>query len=201
MKLIDLINSIGIIILAIGAFIAARGYFLDRDSNIMSRTDLSFGNSEHFESMIYQKYSGICGLFLIMVGSVIQLIPIIFTVSGHICISSFFKIFTYVIFSTIFFLLVHYACKAIVNIRIDLIYLHDSIKMIEQHNNMDDGSKKNNDGAYRYACNRLIKITERRFKKTRKLNLDDKTKFVKQKFRKKFKKIEDSQWIDPYDIN
>ena len=74
MTIIELLNVIGILVIISGAFLGARGFFTENDFDLMNRTSLSFGNDEHFNSMIFQKYNEIFGFCFIILGSIIQLI-------------------------------------------------------------------------------------------------------------------------------
>ncbi|MGY5353522.1 hypothetical protein [Wenyingzhuangia sp. IMCC45467] len=82
MTISEILNSLGILIIIVGALLGARGFFSEKDTDLVARTQLMFGNDEHFKSMIFQKYNEIAGFFLIIFGSIVQLSTVIFNLDS-----------------------------------------------------------------------------------------------------------------------
>jgi hypothetical protein len=75
MKIIELFDILGIIVLMFGGLIGVIGNFKEKNDDIVSRTSSSFGNIEFYDSMITQKYHNILSFIFIFFGSMILLIP------------------------------------------------------------------------------------------------------------------------------
>jgi hypothetical protein len=75
MTISDLFNITGILILMFGGCFGLLGSFSEKNEDIVTRTGNSFGNIEHYKSMISQKYFNIFSFFFITFGSFLLLIP------------------------------------------------------------------------------------------------------------------------------
>ena len=77
MKIIEIFNILGIIVLMFGGLIGVIGNFNEKDKDIVQRTASGFGNIEFYDSMITQKYYNIFSFIFIFFGSMLLLIPYI----------------------------------------------------------------------------------------------------------------------------
>jgi hypothetical protein len=173
----NLVNINAVIIIGIGAFFAAKGFFREKDFFVLSRTEVRFGNFEHFETMMFQKYNEIYGFILIIVGSSVQIVTMFIKIPLVFCIN--FLIFMPSLFLGIFFFiwLSSYSLKVFVLKKIDFTFL---LHILNSYNNSRDSDYKD----------LLDKISDRRFAKTKAMTAEQKILYLNKKFRKKLEQIE-----------
>ena len=193
MDLSKLLNIIGILVVITGAYIAARGFFKEKNIEIEQRTHMSFGNEEHFKAMIFQKYNEIFGFCLIIIGSVIQLLSSIEFSNIEIEIS-IFLLYSILVASTIIFIfLVQFVLDKFISLNVDIIEFYRCIKTIEEYNGeSDERVKMSKVPSIIYARNKFNEIYNKRHKSKSTLELQNKILHITEKFHAKFVMIENS---------
>lgn len=77
MLLYKFLNIIGLFLILNGTYYGTRGEFIQKNSLLLSRTQLYFSNMEHFKSMVSNKYNLIFGFLFVCFGTIIQGISLV----------------------------------------------------------------------------------------------------------------------------
>lgn len=193
MEVNRLIGIVGILVVIVGAYIAARGFFKEKNIEIERRTHMSFGNEEHFKTMIFQKYNEIFGFCLIIVGSIIQLISVLELSASRIHINNFTFLIILIISTIIFISLIKLTIDKYISKKVDIVGFYNCIKTIKNYTLIDsEQTRKATESSYIYAKNNFLEIYNKRYKGKSNLEIEEKVEDISRKFQNKFKSMDKS---------